>query len=98
MTVLGDRLARLLRPNRPAATLPRPGDHPDIAALLDSHEFLSTTAQLASQLGRDVDDVQAEAAAYVREMAASHVPPVVRAWQAPVRGVRPRAGADAPEP
>ncbi len=82
MTVLGDRLARLLRPNRSAATLPRPGDHPDIAALLDSDEFLSATAQLASQLGRDVDEVQAEAAAYVREMAASHVPPVVRAWHA----------------
>ena len=82
MTVLGDRLARLLRPNGSAATLARPGDLPDIADLLESHEFLSTTAQLASQLGRDVDDVQAEAAAYVREMAASHVPPVVRAWHA----------------
>jgi glycerol-3-phosphate O-acyltransferase len=65
-----------------AALLSRPGDRPEIAALLDSDEFRSATAQLASQLGRDVADVQAEAAVYVREMAASHVPPVVRAWHA----------------
>jgi glycerol-3-phosphate O-acyltransferase len=66
----------------PAALLSRRGDRPEIAALLASDEFLSTTAQLASQLGREVADVQAEAAVYVREMAASHVPPVVRAWHA----------------
>jgi glycerol-3-phosphate O-acyltransferase len=65
-----------------AALLSRTGDRPEIAALLDSDEFRSATAQLASQLGRDVADVQAEAAVYVREMAASHVPPVVRAWHA----------------
>jgi glycerol-3-phosphate O-acyltransferase len=62
--------------------LSRAGERPEIAALLDSDEFRSATAQLASQLGRDVADVQAEAAVYVREMAASHVPPVVRAWHA----------------
>ena len=72
MTVLADRLARLLRLT----------DGPEVAALLDSEEFLSATAQLASQLGRDVADVQAEAAVYVREMAVNHVLPVVRAWQA----------------
>jgi glycerol-3-phosphate O-acyltransferase len=66
----------------PAALLSRQGDRPEIAALLASDEFLSATAQLASQLGREVADVQAEAAVYVREMAASHVPPVVRAWHA----------------
>jgi glycerol-3-phosphate O-acyltransferase len=82
MMVLPDRLARLLRPNGSAATGPRPGDRPEIAALLDSDEFLSATAQLASQLDRDVADVQAEAAVYVREMAASHVPLVVGAWHA----------------
>jgi glycerol-3-phosphate O-acyltransferase len=65
-----------------AALMSRSGDRPDVAALLDSAEFHSATAQLASQLGRDVADVQAEAAVYVREMAASHVPPVVRAWHA----------------
>jgi glycerol-3-phosphate O-acyltransferase len=65
-----------------AALLSRPGDRPEITALLDSDEFRSATAQLASQLGRDMADVQAEAAVYVREMAASHVPPVVRAWHA----------------
>jgi glycerol-3-phosphate O-acyltransferase len=62
--------------------LSRAGERPEIAALLDSDEFRSATAQLASQLGRDVADVKAEAAVYVREMAASHVPPVVRAWHA----------------
>src|SRR5258707_1678485 len=65
-----------------ASLLSRQGDRPEIAALLASDEFLSATAQLAPQLGRDIADVQAEAAVYVREMAASHVPPVVRAWQA----------------
>src|SRR6266850_1909549 len=65
-----------------ASLLSRQGDRPEIAALLASDEFLSATAQLASQLGRDAADVRAEAAVYVREMAASHVPPVVRAWHA----------------
>jgi glycerol-3-phosphate O-acyltransferase len=57
-------------------------DLPETAALLESEEFISATAQLASQLGREVADVRAEAAVYVREMAASHVAPVVRAWHA----------------
>jgi glycerol-3-phosphate O-acyltransferase len=65
-----------------AALFMRSGDRPEFAELLASDEFLSATAQLASQLGRDIADVQAEAAVYVREMAASHVPPVVRAWHA----------------
>jgi glycerol-3-phosphate O-acyltransferase len=60
----------------------RPGDPPEIATLLNSTEFNNTTAQLASKLGRDVADVRVEAGAYVREMAASHVPVVVRAWHA----------------
>jgi glycerol-3-phosphate O-acyltransferase len=67
---------------RPSALLSRRRDVPETAALLESDGFLSATAELASQLGRDVADVQAEAAVYVREMAASHVPPVVRAWHA----------------
>ena len=54
----------------PAALLARQGDRPEIAALLVSDEFLSATAQLASKLARDVADVRAEAAVYVREMAA----------------------------
>ncbi|GFG82880.1 putative acyltransferase plsB1 (plasmid) [Mycobacterium paragordonae] len=82
MTVLPGRLGRLLRPNGSATALSVPGDLPDAAAVLGSDEFQSTTAQLAAQLGRDVTDVQVEAAGYVREMAASHVPPVVRAWKA----------------
>jgi glycerol-3-phosphate O-acyltransferase len=67
---------------RPSALLSRRRDVPETAALVESDGFLSATAELASQLGRDVADVQAEAAGYVREMAASHVPPVVRAWHA----------------
>jgi glycerol-3-phosphate O-acyltransferase len=82
VTVLSDRLARLLHPNGSAQTLPRPSDRPEIASVLASDEFLSATDQLASQLHRSVTDVRAEAAVYVREMAASHVPPVVRAWHA----------------
>jgi len=60
----------------------RPGDPPEIVTLLNSTEFNDTTAQLASKLGRDVADVRVEAGAYVREMAASHVPLVVRTWHA----------------
>jgi glycerol-3-phosphate O-acyltransferase len=83
MTVLAYRISRLLHPDGwAAAVLRRPGHRPDIAAVLESNEFLNGTAKLASQLDRDVDDVRAEAEVCVREMAASHVPPVVRAWQA----------------
>ena len=77
MMTLPDRLARLLR-NGSAASQ----SSDDAEALLNSDGFLKATAQLASQLDRGVDDVRAEAAAYVREMAATHVPSVVRAWQA----------------
>jgi glycerol-3-phosphate O-acyltransferase len=77
MTVLPDRLTRLLRSGSAARQSPD-----DAEPLLSSDGFLRATAQLASQLGRGVDDVRAEATAYVLEMAASHVPPVVRAWHA----------------
>lgn len=73
MTMLPDRLARLLRPNGSATS--------ESDTLLRSDEMLRATVQLASGLGRDVADVQAETASYVREMAATHVPSVVRAWQ-----------------
>jgi glycerol-3-phosphate O-acyltransferase len=77
MTVLPDRIARLLRNGSAARRSPD-----EVEELLNSDGFLRATAQLASQLGRGVDDVRAEAAAYVCEMAATHVPSVVRAWQA----------------
>jgi glycerol-3-phosphate O-acyltransferase len=70
------------RGNDEMTALLRPGDPPEIATLLNSTEFNNTTADLAAKLGRDVADVRVEAAAYVREMAASHVPVVVRAWRA----------------
>jgi len=78
MTVLPDRLTRLLRPNG-SATMQ---SSDEAEALLNSDGFFRATAQLASQLGRGVDDVRDEANAYVREMAATHVRPVVRAWNA----------------
>jgi glycerol-3-phosphate O-acyltransferase len=62
--------------------MPRRVDRDDIVALLDSDEFLRATEELASKLGRDVTLVRAEAAGYVQEMAASHVPGVVRVWEA----------------
>jgi glycerol-3-phosphate O-acyltransferase len=57
-------------------------DRSEIGAILDSAQFDRDTAQLAAELGRDVGDVRAEAEGYVREMAVSHVPVVVRAWHA----------------
>jgi glycerol-3-phosphate O-acyltransferase len=78
MTVLTDRLARLLRVEESVAAKARE----QTEALLNSDEFRRAAAQLAARLGRDVADVRAEATGYVREMAATHVPSVVRAWQA----------------
>ena len=52
MTALPDRLARLLGPTGSAAKAVRPVDPPQIATLLDSAEFASATAQLASSLSR----------------------------------------------
>jgi glycerol-3-phosphate O-acyltransferase len=75
MTVLPDRLVRLLRANGSAST-----SSDEAEELLSSDGFRRATAQLASQLGRAVADVQVEAAVYVREMAATHLPSVVRAW------------------
>ncbi|WP_165824929.1 1-acyl-sn-glycerol-3-phosphate acyltransferase [Mycolicibacter senuensis] len=77
MTVLPDRLARLLRVDESVTARSRE----QAEALLNSDEFLRAAAQLAARLGRDVADVRAEAAGYVHEMAATHVPFVVRAWQ-----------------
>src|SRR6201996_579811 len=78
MTALSDRLAQLLRPNASRARKSPAGT----ATLLDSEIFLTATAQLASELQRAPEDVRIEATGYVHEMAASHVPAVVRAWHA----------------
>jgi glycerol-3-phosphate O-acyltransferase len=72
MTGRLDRISSLLRGR----------DRPSVRAIADSDAFLSATVELAKDLGRDVSDVRAEALGYVREMAASHVPLVVRAWHA----------------
>ncbi|TPG36484.1 1-acyl-sn-glycerol-3-phosphate acyltransferase [Mycolicibacterium hodleri] len=63
-----------------AALRPRRDGPPEAAVMIDSQEFRDATAQLAVQLNRDVDDVRTEAAVYIREMAATHVPIVVWAW------------------
>lgn len=57
-------------------------DRAGIDELVQSDEFGRDTSQLASELGRDVAEVRDEAEGYLREMAASHVPLVVRAWHA----------------
>jgi glycerol-3-phosphate O-acyltransferase len=58
----------------------RAGDPPIVSDLLNFNEFHVTTSQLATQLKRDVTSVRIEAAGYLREMAATHNPLVVRAW------------------
>jgi len=58
MMVLPDRLVRLLRANG-SATMQSSDEAEE---LLSSDGFRGATAQLASQLGRAVADVQAEAA------------------------------------
>lgn len=78
VTMLPDRLLRLLRLKNFIAAQ----SVDETEALLSTDEILRATVQLASQLGRDVADVRAEIADYVREMTATHVPSVVRAWQA----------------
>ncbi|MCU1647653.1 MAG: glycerol-3-phosphate O-acyltransferase [Nocardia sp.] len=57
----------------------RPSYLPD-GALVHPAEFHTATAQLAQQLGRDPESVRAEAADYLREMAATHQPAVVKSW------------------
>ncbi|BBX44736.1 lysophospholipid acyltransferase [Mycobacterium cookii] len=77
MTSLHDRFTRVLGAKASAG---RSSDEAE--ALLGSDDFHRATTQLASQLGRDATDVHAEAVGYVREMAATHVPSVVRTWKA----------------
>jgi glycerol-3-phosphate O-acyltransferase len=50
--------------------------------VLGSVEFAEATARLADESKRGLEEVRAEAAGYVHEMAASHVPSVVRTWHA----------------
>jgi glycerol-3-phosphate O-acyltransferase len=57
-----------------------PSDPPEVAAILESAEFHGATEALAHQLGRDHRHVGAEAAGYVREMAATHNPVVLGTW------------------
>ncbi len=78
----GPRIRR--RPARLGATgtdpYTRSGDTSEVAALLRSEQFADRLSELAAQLGRDDLEVRAEAAAYLREMAASRNELVTRAW------------------
>jgi glycerol-3-phosphate O-acyltransferase len=68
-------------PHRPAEDgAPRPSDPPDVAALLESEAFLGATDAVADHLGHERRRVRAEAADYVREMAATHNPVVLGTW------------------
>lgn len=58
----------------------RPNDSAEVAALLESDEFHCTSDTLAQQLGRNPGHVRAEAAGYIREMAATHNPVVLGTW------------------
>jgi glycerol-3-phosphate O-acyltransferase len=58
----------------------KPGDLPIVAELLDNADFNTGIEELATQLGRTTVDVRAEAAGYLREMAATHQPTVLRHW------------------
>ena len=77
-SLLRRRVDPLRRAERDAA--PRTQDHVEVADLLTSESFRSATAQLATKLGRDVREVNAEAADCLREMAAGHNARVAHAW------------------
>jgi glycerol-3-phosphate O-acyltransferase len=58
----------------------RRSDLPIVTDLLNSDEFNGAATCLAQQLGRDAAGVRAEAATYLRELAATHNPAVLAAW------------------
>jgi glycerol-3-phosphate O-acyltransferase len=56
-------------------------DPPEVVQLLDSPWFNERLGSLADELGREPDGVRAEAAGYLREMAASQDEQAVQAWR-----------------
>jgi glycerol-3-phosphate O-acyltransferase len=58
-----------------------PTDPPEVAQLLAAPWFADRLTTLADELGRDPDAVRAEAAGYLREMAASQDDRAVEAWR-----------------
>ncbi|OBG27181.1 glycerol-3-phosphate acyltransferase [Mycobacterium alsense] len=60
---------------------PLPTDPDEVAELLAAPWYDERLAKLAEELGRDHDDVRAEAAGYLREMAPTLDERAVRAWR-----------------
>jgi glycerol-3-phosphate O-acyltransferase len=58
-----------------------PSDSVAPAQVLESDEFDRAATELAHDLGRDVGAVKDEAAVYLQEMGAVHLPLVVHAWR-----------------
>jgi len=63
------------------STTPLPTDPAAVAQLLDAQWFGERLDALADELGRDGESVRAEAAGYLREMAASMDERAVQAWR-----------------
>lgn len=63
------------------STTPLATDPAEVTQLLGAQWYQQRLAKLAADLGRDQDSVQAEAAGYLREMAASLDERAVQAWR-----------------
>lgn len=62
-------------------TAPLHTDPPEVARLLSDEDFAGSLRELAGRIRRDENDVRAEAAASLREMAATHNETAGDAWQ-----------------
>lgn len=67
-------------PHRPGARRALAADPPEVAELLSDDGFAEQVAELARSLGREPQEVRAEAAGYLREMGATRTPRAVREW------------------
>ncbi|GAA2623828.1 lysophospholipid acyltransferase [Paractinoplanes durhamensis] len=59
---------------------PQPTDTPEVVALLADDDFARHAGELAGSLGRDVHEVRAEVAGYLREMGATHTRRATSDW------------------
>lgn len=76
---LVDAYARRAEARRRTAT-PLPSDPPEVAELLDSAEYAQQADDLAQRLDRPADEVRHQAAAHLRELAATHSEKVMEPW------------------
>ena len=63
------------------STVPLPTDPAEVVQLLAAPWYEERLMKLAAELGREPDGVRAEAAGYLREMAATHDERAVKAWR-----------------